>query len=53
MESGKKMGVVVDAISYDEIYLDSEEKENDKIIQLTKTEEWYFGFGKRRFKQSF
>ncbi|QQV02926.1 MULTISPECIES: hypothetical protein [Chryseobacterium] len=25
----------------------SEEKENDKIIQLTKTEEWYFGFGKR------
>ena len=25
----------------------SEEKENDKLIQLTKTDEWYFGFGKR------
>ncbi len=31
MESGKRMGVVVDAISYDEIYLDSEEKENGKM----------------------
>ncbi|MFY1045212.1 hypothetical protein [Chryseobacterium sp. GP-SGM7] len=25
----------------------SEEKENDKFVQLTKTDEWYFGFGKR------
>ena len=25
----------------------SKEKENDKLVQLTKTNEWYFGFGKR------
>jgi len=25
----------------------SEEKENCKLVQLTKTDEWYFGFGKR------
>lgn len=25
----------------------SEEKEDDKLIRLTKAEEWYFGFGKR------
>lgn len=32
IESGKKIGVVLDAISYDEIYMDSEEKTNGKML---------------------
>lgn len=32
VEEGKRFGVVVDAISYDEIYLDSEKKDDGKIL---------------------
>jgi len=37
VEAGKKLGVVVDVISYDEIYLDSEKKDNGKMLVKLKS----------------
>lgn len=37
VEAGKKLGVVVEAISYDEVYLDSEKKNNGKMLVKLKS----------------
>lgn len=37
VEAGKKLGVMVEAISYDEIYLDSKEKTNGKMLVKLKS----------------
>lgn len=49
-DEGKKLGVVVDAISYDEVYLDSEKKNDGKMLVRLKSGKDISDYGVIYFK---